>query len=190
MKEALAPAALYGISLERLKQGPIRHPLIGPVAWQDRKFPTPSGKYELYSDLAAQKGINPLPDYVPAAEAGAPAAGYTLHLLTPHHRDYLHSQFVNLGNEGDELLAPIVWLHPRAARERGLTDGDRVTVSTPRGTLSATVRLTDSQREDTAVIFQGGWRKFGAGVNLLTPERESDMGLTIPYYDCLCEVQG
>ncbi len=189
LEQVLRPATSYGVSLERLRQGPIRHPFVGPVAWQDRKFKTPSGKFELYSSAAASAGISPLPDYIPAKEAGAPASAYTLHLLTPHHSDYLHSQFVNLKSNEDTLRTPVVWLHPQAAKARGLADGDRATVATAQGTLSATVRIADSQREDTAVIFQGGWHKFGAGVNLLTPERESDMGLTIAYYDCTCEVK-
>ena len=59
------------------------------IPWKDKKFGTPSGKYELYSETAKEKGVSPIPHYIPA---DYDREDYNLRLITPHFKNSLHSQ--------------------------------------------------------------------------------------------------
>jgi anaerobic selenocysteine-containing dehydrogenase len=191
LEEALRPAAPLGITLEALEEGPVRNPRVSPVAWEDRCFSTPSGKYELYSERALAGGLDPLPAYRARSEdpGGALGARFPLHFMTSHRRECLNSQFANFpaGHRGCQGLA--VEIHPVAAHARGIHHGDPVRVFNDRGGIAGTAILTPELREDVVRARQGGWHQDGEGVNLLTGEQDSDMGLGVPYFDCLCQVK-
>ena len=176
LKWALEPAtARYGITLEQLRQGPVHHPAIGPVAWADRKFKTATGKFEFYDG-----------EYISPRYMTTP--GYPLALVTPHHRDYLHSQYYNLDREQWESL-PEVDLHPATAEAVGITHGDQVAVVSPTGRIRAVARITGAVSPYMARIFQGKWIQQQGGVNFLTIGQEPDLGLGTPYYDCPCRIE-
>ena len=93
--------ALRGVSLEATKAGPVRLNL--PENWAPfatGRFPTPSGKCELYSEREARAGRDPLPHYVPPHEDPQTkpdlAAKFPLQLLTPPAAPFLNSTFVNV----------------------------------------------------------------------------------------------
>jgi anaerobic selenocysteine-containing dehydrogenase len=173
---ALEPAtAKYGITLEQLRQGPVRHPEMGPVAWADKKFKTPSGKFEFFNGSYVSPGYLTTP-------------GYPLCLITPHHRDYLHSQYYNLDREQWSSL-PEVDLHPATAGALGINHGDTVAVVSPAGRIRAAARVTGAVSPYMARIFQGKWIQQQGGVNFLTLGQEPDLGLGTPYYDCPCRVE-
>lgn len=69
-------------------------------------------------------------------------------------------------------------IHSEDALQRGITDGDEVTVYNARGTVDLKAVVTDKMLPGT-VISQGLWWE-GKGrrqrVNVLTPDRLSDMG--------------
>ncbi|HEV3436032.1 MAG TPA: molybdopterin-dependent oxidoreductase, partial [Gemmata sp.] len=94
-------SALNGITLDDTKAGPVRLNL--PTNWApfaEGKFPTPSGKCELYSEREKRAGRDPLPHYVPPHEDPQTkptlAAKYPLQLLTPPAPQFLNSTFVNV----------------------------------------------------------------------------------------------
>ncbi|GAB6181559.1 molybdopterin-dependent oxidoreductase [Desulfotomaculum defluvii] len=190
LKKSLSPLGEFGITLEKLKDGPVRHPLSPDVPWQGGGFSTPSGKFELYSQLAAADGVNPLPEYVENTESPLNdpnlAKVYPFHLITAHHPEYLHSQFWNL-SEKSKLIQP-VYLHPETAGLLGIKESQKVTVATQRGQAKFTTVLSNKLRRDTVLIYQGFWSSHGNNVNTLTPQYIPDMGLGTPYYDCLCRI--
>lgn len=189
LRRALAPAASLGIDLDTLKAGPVRNPLAPRVAWADRLFGTPSGKYELFSERAARLGLEPLPTYrPPAAEQTGEGNGYPLYLLTPHHPDYTHSQFWNLVPPRELEALPAVEMHPETAAAQGLEPGTEVLVESPRGRLRGFVTTADDLRRDMVRIYQGRWTSLNGGVNFLTPDIVSDLGNGSCYYDCRCRV--
>lgn len=190
LEKALAPLSPYGIDLAGLKQGPIRNPLAPEVPWQDGCFETPSGKFELYSQLALADGVNPLPDFKEPMESplsdSSLARDYPLHLITAHHPEYLHSQFWNLSAKG--MARQAVYLHPETGAAVGIIENQLVLVATKRGQITCTAIFTDKLRKDTVLMYQGSWATHGNGVNVLTPQYLPDMGLGTPYYDCMCSV--
>ncbi|WP_412729569.1 hypothetical protein [Geobacillus thermodenitrificans] len=54
----LRPLERDGITLERLKAEQRVFLSVEPVPWRDRRFQTPSGKYELISNIVRQKGMD------------------------------------------------------------------------------------------------------------------------------------
>ncbi|MEW6697880.1 MAG: molybdopterin-containing oxidoreductase family protein [Bacillota bacterium] len=190
LSESLAPLSEYGITLDRLKTGPVRHHLAPEVPWQDGRFATPSGKFELYSQLAEADGVNPLPAYEEPTESplrdAALAENYPLHLISAHHPDHLHSQFWNLTEKGRQIQP--VYLHPDTAAAAGIRQDQEVVLATRHGEAVFKAAISDTVRRDTVLVYQGHWARHGNGVNHLTPQHTPDMGLGTPYYDCLCRV--
>ncbi|HWJ02478.1 MAG TPA: molybdopterin-dependent oxidoreductase, partial [Verrucomicrobiae bacterium] len=170
--------------VEKLNSGPMKTPFAQDVAWADKKFLTPSGKVELYSVAAAAATGEGTARYSPPRESGtAVGEGYPLYFLTPHPAKALHSQF----NSGEDNY-PWLEIHPETAGAYNLREGNLVTVESPRGQLVCRAKLNDRLREDTVQVIEGQWLKFGGGVNLLTPGFLPDMGDSVPYYDCRCQL--
>ncbi|WP_238492557.1 molybdopterin-containing oxidoreductase family protein [Desulfotruncus alcoholivorax] len=188
LRRALAPAAELGITIDTLRRGPVRNPLAPKVAWENRVFATPSGKYELYSSRAIEMGLEPLPVYRQPASDGEDREKYPYCLITPHHRDFTHSQFWNL--ESGESLArlPEVEMHPEAGAMMGLNEGESVWVESPGGRLQGIVKFNSDISPGVISVFQGRWISRGGGVNVLTPDIVSDLGDGSCYYDCRCRV--
>ncbi len=100
IREALdGGPTVVGITLERLREaGSIRLNLpenYTPLA--DGRFPTPSGKCELYSERMLADGLDPLPNYTPPLEDPQTrpdlAEKYPLQLLSPPRPSFLNSTF-------------------------------------------------------------------------------------------------
>lgn len=165
------------------------NPLIVPVAWQDKKFTTASGKVELYLGTAADES-SAVGHYRPSAEAGGDLIDqeqYPLIMLTPHSGGRIHSQFHDLQDDGSMHMS--VLMHPQTAIDYGAVDGGLVLLESPRGQAKGTVKLTEHVLAGVVVIESGWWIKYGGGVNFLTPDRVSDLGGTAVYYDCRCSVR-
>ena len=185
LENALKPMTnLTGLTLDDLKLGPIIVPGGKPIAWEDRDFKTPSGKYELYSNLAKEEGFEPLPVYQSIrVEANDK---YPFYLLTPHIKDSLHSQHFVLK---DKEEIPIAYINSEIARTRNIKDGSVKEVYTETGSLECMIQLKDNIRKDILMIYQGWWIQRSGGVNKLIPERFSKMGDHAAYYECICNVK-
>jgi anaerobic selenocysteine-containing dehydrogenase len=160
------------------------------------RFPTPSGRCEFYSERLAAQGLDPLPAYVPPYEspASAPelAQRYPLAIISPPARNFLNSTFVNMRSLRDTEGEPHLDIHPDDAAERGISDGDRVTVLNDRGSLMLKARVTDRARPGVVVALSVWWRKLasdGRNANELTHQRLTDLGRAPTFYDCLVQVR-
>jgi len=164
----------FNTDLDQLKKSPI---IINKdeIAWEDGKFLTPSGKFELYSEKAKGDGLSPLPVYMPIDKK---KKAYPIRLMTTHHRNSLHSQgFMDV--EG----LPEIYLSETDLLNNGVADGDEITVRSEYGELRAVAKVKKDMLADTALMYEGYWHKSGC-VNLLTPDGISDMGEQAIYYEC------
>jgi anaerobic selenocysteine-containing dehydrogenase len=175
---------LDGVTLERLQaEGTVPY-AIGPeaeVPFADGRFPTPSGKVELYSEAMTQYGVDPLPDYAPPAELAATANGTgegRLTLLSGAAHHFVTTSMANqpalLGKEG----APHVEIHPADAAARGIRHGDRVIVENDRGWCTLRAVVTDDVRPGVAVAPKGYWGKLsvdGRNINWTTSDALADV---------------
>jgi anaerobic selenocysteine-containing dehydrogenase len=201
LAQALAPLGGREL-LNRLRAaGVVRHPQAPAVPFADGRFPTPSGKVELWSKAAAADGLDPLGGVAwpwPGPASGGPAAGggigtearaeaYPYRLLTPQPRHRLHSIFGNLaGPPGEEGQAR---LHPLTGRAAGVSDGEWALVASPTGELPIQVRYDPGVREGVVVIPNGVWHRRGGSVNNLTPAVLADMGDQAALYEACCTVR-
>lgn len=173
-----------GLSLEKLKDGPVLAPGLQVVAFSDFKFPTPSGKIELYSDVAARNwSVPPLPTYEPVMESKQNSPEFPFALLSPNTKNRIHSQFGNL--QVIKSAAPEVYATISAvdARQKNIKTGDKIRVFNNRGALVIKAQTDQWLRPGCIVIYNGYWHQEGACPNILSKGRETDMGYGTAFHD-------
>ncbi|MGE5508535.1 MAG: molybdopterin-containing oxidoreductase family protein [Chitinophagales bacterium] len=172
-------------ALARLREdGVLRHPRAAAVPFADGRFPTPSGKVELLSEVAARDGQDPVAG-VPWPWPESAPGPYAFRLLSPQPRHRLHSIFGNQGGPASEQVARI---NPEDGRRVGLADGDEALLESAQGTLSVPVRFDAGVAPGLIVIPNGGWDRHGGTVNWLTRALVSDMGDQAAYYETQCNL--
>lgn len=162
----------FGIkNWQDLRSGPKKAILASSASWHDKKFGTPSGKYEFSSDLAAEYGHTKLPEYKVRRKAYD-----KFRVLTPHTQFGLHSQFVNIDYMEDFNKEPFVYINPDAAKAKNISDGDMVKVFNKVGNVTVKAKLTDNVAEDVILMYEAWFRKIDYNVQNLVDDESSDMG--------------
>jgi anaerobic selenocysteine-containing dehydrogenase len=186
------------ITLERLKsEGAVRLSIPEVfVPFAEGRFPTPSGKCELYCERMAAAGLDPLPAYVPPHEdpLSRPdlAARFPLQLLSPPRPQFLNSTFANSPRHLSAAGEPAIELATEDANARGLRAGQWAEVYNDRGSFQARVALSGNVRPGVAVATGIYWSKLssgGANVNNTTSSALTDMGGGATLFDNLVEVR-
>jgi anaerobic selenocysteine-containing dehydrogenase len=112
-------------------------------------FPkTRSGKVELVSGYLSDKYDAPLPTYRPVQSR------YPLTLLSPASDRRITSTF---GGAPAGAAPPPLEMHPLDARERGLSDGDRVKVWNDLGEVHLPLRVSDAVPRGVVCHTKGAW---------------------------------
>jgi molybdopterin guanine dinucleotide-containing S/N-oxide reductase-like protein len=195
-------AWLEGISAESLHEagGAIRLRFPGEMEGQrfqpfaEGPFSTPSGKIELYSDTLAAQGIDPLPEFRPAAESRHTSDGkYPLEFLPRKADNYMNSTFANLPTHQEFEAAGngVLEIHADDAGARGIADGDAVEVFNDRGMLRLRAHVNGNVNPGV-VAARLGWNKLSANghnVNLLTSQRLNDLAGGPVFYSVLVDVR-
>jgi anaerobic dimethyl sulfoxide reductase subunit A len=189
---------LDGINIDRLRsEGLIYFPegAKTQMCFADRRFQTPSGKIELYSEALEKQGYFPLPTYVPPREFPGDAdlgQRYPLQLVSPHSRFRAHSSYALLPRLVKDDR-PEIWLHPADAGARGVDNGAAVRVFNDRGELRLPALVTDRIRPGVVCIYQGFWYRpddptRGGCANVLTSNNQTAIGEGSTYNTTLVEV--
>jgi anaerobic selenocysteine-containing dehydrogenase len=168
---------LRGITLARLKsEGAVPIPLDDSTLFAGGRFPTPSGKVELFSQKLADKGIDPLPGRFLDSEP-AELAVDALELLSPASHHFVSSSFANQPGLLKNAGTPFVEIHPDDAAGRGIHNGDRVLVYNDRGSCRLRAVVTEATRPGVVVSPKGRWSKLDGGnnVNWTTSDALADM---------------
>jgi anaerobic selenocysteine-containing dehydrogenase len=211
----LAPS---GLSLEELRQNPsgIQVPLktryrkyagdggdgsIGPG------FATPSRKVEIFSERFQAAGQAPLPDYVEPAVGPVSrpdlAADFPLVLTSAKSLHYCHSQHRGLPSLRKREPDPVIEMHPIAAAERRIEDGDWIRLATPDGAIRARAKLRNTLDPRVVSATYGWWQACtalglpgydatgpdSANINDAIGNRAIDpISGSVPHRSYLCEV--
>jgi anaerobic selenocysteine-containing dehydrogenase len=164
-------------------------------------FNTPSGKVELVSSMLQKYGHDGLPLYVEPKEGplGSPDLyeRYPLVLNTGARlQSAFRSQHLNIPGLLKLQPKPQVLIHPADAEARGISDGDRVWVESPRGKVGVRARVTDDVMTGQVELNVGGgspiqaeeWRD--ANANFVTDFENRDPISGFPVYKALlCDVK-
>jgi len=185
-----SPAMVY----EKYKVGLLR---------KDRNpgFETPSGKFEISSQLLREYGHDPLPAYQEPTEGpiASPesAKDFPLILTTGTRiQSTFRSQHLNIPGLLKLQDKPNILIHPADAEPRGIQNGDRVWVMTRRGRVPFYAKVTERITKGVIEANMGGggplqpkeWRE--ANVNELTDMENRDMVSGFPVFKALlCEVK-
>ena len=200
-----------GVTLEQLRDSPggIRVPLETRYRkYAAKGFATPSRRVEIYSQTFLDHGYAPLPGFEepqigPIARPEL-AARYPLILTCAKSAVFCQTQHRALPSLRKRSPAPEIDLHPIAARSRGITNGDWVTIETPDGSVRARARFNDSIDARVVVGEHGWWQACeelgapgydpfgpdGANFNLLIGSTALDpVSGTASHRAYLCEVR-
>lgn len=178
---------------------------------KDGNFPTPSGKCELRSSIAAggnfvagpfrqmydhmQGGepLDDLPDYVPSRETPATnpelAKRFPLNIVSPKSHGFLNSCYANMDHkikgQGDQF----VLINAADASTRGVDEGDTVKVFNDRGAFEGVAIITEDVNPGVVVATLGYWRQLNRGtVNVVSSADFVNMGHAPTFSDNLVEV--
>ena len=145
------------------------------VFYEDLTFDTPSGKIEIASDKAEQKGL----PRVPQPWADTQPTNNRFRLLSPASRWRLNDSYANDTNIQQRAGQAGVTLHPDDAAQLGVTNGTRVRLANETGQLELTATIDAIAPRGVALAHKGRWPKLEAdrhNVNTLNPGIRSDMG--------------
>lgn len=212
-RHQLAPS---GITLDQLRAEPagVRVPLVT----RHRKytehtdgvptgFRTPSRRVELYSDVLAEHGYPPLPQFEEprTSPRSRPdlAERFPLVLTCAKSLWFCETQHRNVASLRRKVPDPQVELNPDTAGLRGIADGDWVRLETPHGSIRARAKLS-AGLDPQVVCGQHGWWQacaeldmpgyppFGpdsANLNLVLRQQPSDpISASSPLRASVCDV--
>ncbi len=169
-----------------------------PVA---NPLPTPSGKIEIYSERLAElrdtweieegSAIEPIPAFHPGFESYEELSEeWPLLIQGFHYKAHTHSSYAN--NMIVQEAAPhMAWINPMDAAERGIEDGDTISVTTARGEIRILAKVTPRAMPKHVFIPQGSWHDadmsgdridYGGCINTLTTAKPSPIAHCNPQH--------
>jgi len=145
--------------------------------YEEAGFQTPSGKVEISSSILAEHGYDPLPVYQEPMESPIRrpdlAQSFPLVLTSGARTVYFtHSQYRNIPRLRKMVPEPLLEIHPSDAEPRGIHSGDKVTVSSPRGSIKLMAKVTDTILQ--GVVHVPHHWPGEANINNLTDDRHLD----------------
>ncbi len=155
------PATRHATVAALTAEGGMRAMDVSHVGHPDLTFPTPSGKLELFSELAVSRGLPGLPVYEAPADSPSPLTLRQGRTLTAFHGFYDHGQALPSLAKADP--EPVLWISPADAAARGIPDGSAITLANARGEMRARAYVTSRIPAGT-VWMRDGW----SGLNTLT----------------------
>jgi anaerobic selenocysteine-containing dehydrogenase len=179
-----------GITLERFKEENHIELPVQKVPWKNKKFLTPSGKFEFSSLKAEQEGLDGKIQWLASSESKFSNLElyqkFPYHLITMHPARSNHSQNYHLVPGIQQVVIEVA---SNIATEKGINDGDSITAFNNRGEISGVAKIMKNSHQDVVNIKEGMWRKFGGSPNYLTTSEHSDIGTGSALFDCLINIR-
>jgi thiosulfate reductase / polysulfide reductase chain A len=122
-------------------------------SYEKKGFPTPSGKFEIFSPRLQERGFPALPSYIPIkAHQEMKESDFILIVYQPN---VLTQRLANSKWLAEILHASPLGINLRTAQDLGLKNGDRVKIASSAGSLTVPVRLTHGLHPKAVVLPQG-----------------------------------
>lgn len=183
------------ITWEKLEKEKVIYPWVNKkpyVGFEDRKFPTTSGRVESYQESLLEYG-SAMPIYREPIEASPENPlfkKYPLVFLSSHSRYRIHSTFANMPLTQSKEPEPVVRMNETDAKTRGLADGDICKVFNDRGTMKIKCQVDKRIRKGTVIVSEGHWvDQFIEGDSyILTHSQYNKTAENYAHYDVLVQV--
>lgn len=174
LSEVIKPLESRGINLQTIKN---EYVTIEEdfIAWRDLVFDTPSKKIEIYSAVAKQNGLSPIPVYINEKND-------KLRLLTTHPKKSLLSQSFK---DVNEIAKANISKH--TSEIYNIKDGEKVILKSSKGEIEVEINIKDKAL-DNVIHMDVGWWEKSSNPNFLTEDSFSDMGKQIAYNDTFVEI--
>jgi anaerobic selenocysteine-containing dehydrogenase len=161
-----------GLTVDMLRQNPagLRVEELQYEKYLTKGFDTPSGKVEFFSKRLEENGHAPIPYMDGRIESPIsfsaqsdelPMIGISGERTNP----FTHTQFHRVPALINRDPQPFVDLHPENAYRMDISEGDPVTVQTPRGHIRMQARISDAVHPGSARIAWG-WGELDPGLSL------------------------
>jgi anaerobic selenocysteine-containing dehydrogenase len=163
------------------------------LPFSDGKFPTASGKAELYSGSLAAMGLDPVVSFAPPVESRHSdlARRFPLELLSRKADNFLNTTFCNIAGAQAMEQTGRLEINSADAAARGIRDGAQVRVFNDRGSVTL-IASVDGTVQPGVVAARLNWAKLAAdgnSINVLTSERLTDIGRGATFYSTLVQVE-
>ena len=187
-----------GITYERLKRdGWARANVESPRRWgvNSGRWPTPSGKIEIYSEALAKTGVDPLPMHVPEQEGFESEElkkKFPLQVISAATHYFIGASFQHVPRLQHMLARPTFEVSVEDAKARGIQDGDYCRLFNDRGETFGYALIVEGLL--TGVLgaqkqLQGSKMPGGVNINALTSQREADMGRGPVFFSTLAQLE-
>lgn len=142
-----------GYAVKNIKKPPYRK-------YEKSGFPTPSGKMEFASTIMEEANLDSLPTFrepkLSPRSTPEVAKDFPLILTTGARLPmYIHSRTFRLSWTRGLRPDPMLDINPKDADERGISQGDWVTLSTPRNSIKVKANVTEVVPPGVINIFHG-----------------------------------
>jgi anaerobic selenocysteine-containing dehydrogenase len=205
LEAVLAP---LGLKLDDLRAQPGGISVAGEphyFSYRQQGFKTQTGKIEIFSEVFRDAGENPLPQFVEPAVSpyGAGHDEFPLVLTTAKEVYFCHGQHRHIASLRRRSPDPTVSMHPEAAGERGIVEGDWVEIRTKTGRARMCAKF-DLSLDRRVVSAQFGWWQgcdelglpafdsladVGANYNRLVSDQHADpISGSIGLRSLICEI--
>ena len=122
-------------------------------SFEKKGFPTPSGKFEIFSAKLQERGFPPLPAYVPI-QAHERRKEAEL-ILTVCRANVMTLRTANAKWLAEILHTNPLWMNGRTGEGMGLHSGDRVKVTSKSGSVIVLVRLINGLHPQSVALTEG-----------------------------------
>lgn len=187
-----------GVSLEQLKsQGWMRAAVDSPrrPGYNSGRWPTPSGKVEIYSRTMEKLGLDPLPSYTPEREGLGnmeATAKYPLQVISAATHYFIGASFQHVSRLQEMMARPTFELNAEDAKARGISDGDFCRAYNDRGESFGYALVIAGMLPGVIGAqkqLQGSKQPNGVNINSLVSQNEADMGRGPVFYSTLVEIE-
>lgn len=121
--------------------------------FEKKGWSTPSGKIEIFLSKLPQKDIPPLPTYMPISAHEKLKEGELI--LTVHKNNVLTWRLANAKWIAEIIHENPLWINPLTAQSLGLSNGERVKVSSAVGNFIVKIRFSQGVHPQVLALSEG-----------------------------------
>lgn len=162
------------IDLEKIKNDYVT--IHNPIAWEDKKFETSSGKFELYSMQAQIDCLSGIPIYRSSKKENK------FRLLTNHAKDAIASQHFM-----DKKGISQAYINGKMAIKLNIDNNEVVSLKSKNTIINVEMNIDNSVSDYIVKMYAGWWKKHG-NPNLITDSGISDMGGQVTYNETFVDI--